>query len=129
MAVNDVTDDPNRQAEATADYNILVSRNIGCEYYLNTPTPLYTSRFSIIPSIGSANSFLIYNDLKNGGYLNTNSFFNIDPVINTQWQSAIPTPYNPPALEPIGDQLAVAYAQHKFYKDSNYKTIAFLNKF
>jgi hypothetical protein len=129
MAVNDVTDDPNRQAEATADYNILTSRNIACQYYLNTPTPLYTSRFSIIPSIGTANSSLIYNDLKSSGYLNTNSFFNIDPVINTQWQSAIAAPYNPPALEPIGDQLAVAYAQHKFYKDSNYRTIAFLNRF
>jgi hypothetical protein len=129
MASNDVTDDPNRQITAFANYNVLKSRGIAVQYYVNTPTPLYASRFDIIPSVTSTASTNIYNALKTGGYLNSKGFFNVDPAVNSAWQSVIPAPYNPLALQPIGDQLYVAYAQHKFYKDSNYRTISFFNQF
>lgn len=129
MAGNDVTDDPNRQITAFANCNVLKSRGIAVQYYVNTPTPLYASRFDIIPSVTSTASTNIYNALKTGGYLNSKGFFNVDPAVNSALQSVIPAPYNPLALQPIGDQLYVAYAQHKFYKDSNYRTISFFNQF
>jgi len=129
MAVNDVTMDPNRQTAALANYNKLLSRGIPCQYYVNPATPLYASRFTIIPAISAGGSTNIYNAFKSAGYINAKGFFNVDPMVNTAWPAAIPSPYNPVAEEPISDQLYVAYAQHKFYKDSNYRTISFFNKF
>ena len=129
MAVNDITDDPNRQTEAVTNYNVLHAKGVACQYYLNEPTPLYPTRFTIEPAITATGSTNIYNTFKTAGFLNTNGFLNIDPNADSVWVAKIPSPYNPIAETPIGDQLAVAYAQHKFYKDSNYRTIAFFNRF
>lgn len=129
MAVNDVTDDPDRQTEAVANYHVLLNKGIACQYYVNQPTPLYASRFTIINGITSSGSANIYNAFKTAGFLNTKGFLTIDPNVDSAWVAKIPSPYNPIAETPIGDQLGVAYAQHKFYKDSDYRTIAFFNRF
>jgi hypothetical protein len=129
MAVMDITDDPNRQITATANYNTLTGRGIASEYYLNTPTPLYASRFAINAGISSSGSTSIYNALNNAGYLDSKGFLKTDPAVDVTWQAVIPAPYNTLAIQAIEDQLYVAYAQHKFYKDSNFRTIDFFNRF
>jgi hypothetical protein len=129
MAVNDFTDDPNRQTEAVANYNVLLKKGVACQYYVNSPTPLYPSRFTIESAISSTGSTNIYNAFNTAGFINKKGFLTIDPNVDSAWVAKIPAPYNPIAETPIGDQLAVAYAQHKFYKDSNYRTIAFFNRF
>ncbi len=129
MAAKDITEDPSRQIEAQANYATLSGRGIPCVYYLNNPTPLYPLRFTIAPGISSTGSTSIFNALKAAGYLDANNFLNIDPSINTTWQAVIPAPYNVTSLRAVEDQLYVAYAQHKFYKDSNYRTIQFFNRF
>ncbi len=129
MATMDITDDPNRQTSAVANYNVLKGRGIPCTYYVNEPTPIYADRFSVNQGIGSNGSASIYNALKGAGYLNTKGFLKTDPAVDASWQAIIPAPYNTLAQQAIEDQLYVAFAQHKFYKDSNYRTIAFFNRF
>jgi len=129
MASMDITDDPNRQISAMANYNVLKSRGIACIYHVNQPTPLYASRFTINSAISSDASTSIYNALKNAGLLDAKGFLKTDPAVDSSWQSVIPAPYNTLAIQAIEDQLYVAFAQHKFYKDSNFRTIEFFNRF
>ena len=129
MAALDITDDPNRQTSAVANYNVLNGRGIPCTYYVNEPTPIYADRFSVNLRVGSNGSASIYNALKGAGYLNAKGFLKTDPAVDVSWQAVIPAPYNTLAQQAIEDQLYVAFAQHKFYKDSNFRTIDFFNRF
>ena len=130
MALKDITEDPNRLTTANANFMKLQQRTIPSQYYVNQPTPLNVNRFTIIPGISAAGSLSIFTALKAANYLDANNFFNIDPRVSSAWQSAIPAPYNTAAFVPsIDDQMYVVYTQHKFYKDSNYRTIAFFNQF
>ena len=130
MALKDITEDPNRLTTANANYQKLQQRSIPSQYYVNQPTPLNENRFTFIPGISSAGSLSIFNALKGAGYLDSNNYFNTDPRVSSNWQSAIPAPYNTAAFVPgIDDQMFVVYTQHKFYKDSNYRTISFFNQF
>ena len=130
MALKDITEDPNRLTTANANYQKLQQRTIPSQYYVNQPTPLNVTRFTIIPGISSAGSLSIFNALKGAGYLDSNNYFNIDPRVSSSWQSVIPAPYNTAAFVPgIDDQMYVVFTQHKFYKDSNYRTISFFNQF
>ncbi len=130
MARKDITEDPNRLTTANANFQKLQQRTIPSQYYVNEPTPLNINRFTIVPGITTAGSLSIFNALKNAGYLDANNYFNIDPRVSSVWQSSIPAPYNTAAFVPaIDDQMYVVFTQHKFYKDSNYRTIAFFNQF
>jgi Divergent InlB B-repeat domain len=130
MALKDVTEDPNRLTSATTNYNKLLARSIPASYYVNQPTPVYPSRFTIIPGVDLAGSTAIYNALKAAGHLDAKGFFTIDPRLSSSWQSAIPPPYNTAAFVPhIEDQMYVCFTQHKFFKDSNFRTIEFFNRF
>lgn len=130
MAAKDLTEDPNRLTTASANYNKLLSRSIPCAYYVNNPTPIYPAIFTFITGIDLAGSTAIYNALKNGKYLDSKGFFNTDPRLSSAWQSVVPAPYNTAAyLAHIDDQIYVSFAQHKFYKDSNFRTIDFFNRF
>jgi hypothetical protein len=130
MAAKDLTEDANRLITAKANYDKLLARGIACSYQVNEPTPLYANRFTIASNISTAASTEIYNSLKNGGYLDANGFLNIDPRLSNAWQAAMPATYQTAAyIGNIEDQLFVSYAQHKFYKDANYRTIQFFNRF
>lgn len=130
MALKDITEDPNRLTTALTNYNKLLARSIPASYYVNQPTPVYPSRFTIIPGIDLAGSTAIYSSLKNAGYLDAKGFFNTDPRLSSAWFSAIPAPYNTATfVSHIDDQIYVSYTQHKFYKDANFRTIEFFNRF
>ena len=130
MALKDITEDPNRLTSALTNYNKLLARSIPASYYVNEPTPVYPSRFTIISGVDIAGSTAIYNALKSAGYMDAKGFFTVDPRLSSTWQSAIPAPYNTPAYIPnIDDQMYVCFTQHKFYKDSNFRTIEFFNRF
>jgi hypothetical protein len=130
MARKDVTEEPNRLIDSKANFDKLQARSIPSVYYINEPTPLYASRFTIIPEIDLAGSTSIYNGLKNAGYLDAKGFFNTDPRLSSAWFSAIPAPYNSSAYTgDIDDQMYVCFTQHKLYKDSNFRTIEFFNRF
>lgn len=130
MARKDITEDPNRLTTAQANYNKLQSRGIASSYYVNEPTPLYTTRFTIALGIDAAGSTAIFNALKAAGYIDANNYLTLDPRVSQAWYSSVPAPYNTGAYIPnIEDQLYVAFTQHKFYKDSNFRTIDFFNRF
>lgn len=131
MAQQDITEDPNRLVTAQANYNKLQARGIPSVYYVNQPAPLYPTRFTIIPGINANGSTAIYNALKSAGYVDAKGcYLTLDPRVSQAWYSSVPAPYNTPAYIPgIEDQLYVAFTQHKFYKDSNFRTIDFFNTF
>ena len=117
-----------RLTTAKGNYDKLQARLIPSVYYVNQPTPLYVTRFTIVPGISTAGSTAIFNALKAAGYIDANNFFTLDPRVSQAWYSSVPAPYNTGAYIPdIEDQLFVAFTQHKFYKDSNSRTIEFFN--
>lgn len=130
MAKLDITEDPNRLVTANANYQKLQTRTIPSAYYVNEPSPIFPNRFTAIPGIDASGSAAIFNALKNSGYINTKGFFTIDPRVSSVWFSAVPSQYNNATMLPmIDDLIYVAYTQHKFYKDSNFRTIEFFNRF
>lgn len=130
MAKMDVTEDPTRLVTANANYQKLQTRTIPSAYYVNEPSPIFPNRFTIIPGIDSNGSAAIYNSLKNAGYINAKGYFTIDPRVSSVWYSAVPSQYNNATIIPmIDDQIYISYTQHKFYKDSNFRTIEFFNRF
>lgn len=130
MALKDVTEDPNRLITANANYQKLQNRSIPSVYYVNQPSPLYASRFTAIPGIDLNGSTSIFNALKNAGYINAKNFFTADPRLSQAWYTTVPAPYNTNAFIPKIDEIMyVAFTQHKFYKDCNFRTIEFFNRF
>ncbi len=130
MAAKDLTEDPNRLITAKANYDKLAARGIGSAFIINGPTPLYATRFTIAPNISITASTEIYNGLKAAGYLDAKGFLNIDPRVSNAWLAAIPPTYQTSDyIGNIEDQLFVCYAQHKLFKDANYRTIEFFNRY
>ena len=130
MAKLDITEDPNRLVTANANYQKLQTRAIPSAYYVNEPSPIFPNRFTIIPGIDASGSTAIFNALKSAGYINAKGYFTIDPRVSSIWYSAVPAQYNNATMIPmIDDQIYISYTQHKFYKDSDYRTIAFFNRF
>jgi hypothetical protein len=129
LASKDVTQEPSRNTNAKANYDKLVGRGIAASYNVNDPSPLYASRFTFLINVNTTASTEIYNSLKNAGYIDAKGFFTLDPEVNTAWQSALPVAYQTAAYVPdLEDQLYVAYTQHKFFKDANFRTIDFFNQ-
>ena len=130
MAKLDITEDPNRLVTANANYQKLQTRTIPSAYYVNEPSPISPNRFTIIPGIDASGSTAIFNALKSAGYINAKGYFTIDPRVSSVWYSAVPAQFNNATMIPmIDDQIYISYTQHKFYKDSDYRTIAFFNRF
>ena len=130
MAKMDITEDPNRLVKANANYQKLQTRMIPSAYYVNEPSPIFPNRLTIVPGIDANGSTSIINNLKTAGYININGYLTIDPRISSAWYSSVPAPYNTAVYLPmIDDQMYISFSQHKFYKDSNYRTIAFFNRF
>ena len=130
MALKDITEDPNRLITASANYQKLQTRTIPSAYYVNQPSPLLANRLTVIPGIDASGSAAIITSLKNAGYINSKNFVTIDPRVSQAWYSSVPAPYNTNAFIPkIDEVMYVAFTQHKFYKDSNFRTIEFFNRF
>ena len=130
MAQKDITEDPNRLTTANANFQKLQGRTIPSAYYVNQPNPLLANRLTVVPGIDSSGSIAIINAFKNVGYIDAKNFVTIDPRVSQAWYSSVQAPYNTAAFVPkIEEVLYIAFTQHKFYKDSNYRTIAFFNRF
>ncbi len=130
MAQNDITEEPTRLVNAQTNFSVLRSRGVVASYAVNPPTPLYPERFTIISGIDVAGSTSIFRALQANGYINAKGYLTIDVHTNAIWRSVIPMAYQTSTyLNSIEDQLTVCYAQHNFYKDANYRTIAFFNQF
>lgn len=130
MSRNDVTEEPTRLSDAYANYKKLSGRGIRAEFYINEPSPVYPERFTYIPGVDVATSNQIYNDLKQGGQLDAANFFTTNPRQSDAWKSTLSAPIasNKSLVNNIEDQLWVCYAEHKFHKDANARTIAFFDK-
>lgn len=90
----------------------------------NTPSPVYPRRFMRIPGFTAAYSQMIYNDLKNNGFLNAQDYLLTDP--NTSgWINVLPAGFVPYQSD-IEDQLDCCYTAHQFYSDYNNKVLRFL---
>lgn len=130
MAKMDITEDPKRLITANANYQKLQTRKIQSQYYVNEPTPIFPNRLTIVSGIDAKGSASIVTALKNAKYINAKGFLTIDPRLSSDWYSSVPAPYNSGTYIPmIDDQMYISFSQHKFYKDSNYRTIQFFNQF
>ncbi|GAB3222633.1 alpha/beta hydrolase family protein [Spirosoma arcticum] len=127
---NDVAEEPTRLADSYANYKKLAGRGIRAEFYVNEPSPVYPKRFTIVPGVDKATSILLHNDLKKGEQLDSNDFFRTNPRQSDAWKSALSGSIagNRALVNGIEDQLFVCYAEHKFYRDANARTISFFDK-
>ena len=110
---------------ALTAYQIVSGRGIAAQYNINIPSPLYVQRFARISGLSLNDSQIIYDSLKNNGFLDSNNYLIQDP--NTSgWENVIAATYNSKRGD-IGDQLNVCYTAHQFFTDYNNRVIAFFN--
>ncbi|MBC8153865.1 MAG: hypothetical protein H7Z72_13230 [Bacteroidetes bacterium] len=130
IARNDVTEEPTRLADSYANYKKLIGRGIRAEFYVNEPAPIYPERFTFITGVDVATSNQIYTDLKKGNQLDAKDFFRTNPRQSEAWKAVLSGSIagNKALISHIEDQLYVGYAEHKFYRDANARTISFFNK-
>ncbi|MBC7797241.1 MAG: hypothetical protein H7Z37_10250, partial [Pyrinomonadaceae bacterium] len=112
------------QAALTA-FQTVFGRGIAAQYNVNVPSPLYVQRFTRISGLTVNDSQIIYNSLKNNGFLDGNDYLIQDPG-TSNWQSVIPTVYSSYRGD-IADQLSACYAAHQFFGDYNNRVISFFN--
>lgn len=127
MAQNDGNDGVGAAGNATALANsqTLRNRGIASQFNMNIASPVYLQRFARIPGLTLSDSQIIYNSLKNNGFLDRDNYQTQNPS-TSGWQNFVPVVYAPFGDE-IFDQLQAAYAEHKFYSDFNSRVVAFFN--
>ncbi len=112
MAQNDTVADPNRNASAKSNSDLLAARGIATAYIVVAPSAVYPSRFSQIPGVSVTDSTAIYTSLKTANLLNANDYQINDPT-NVNLTPIIPAQYSAFGKD-IQDQLFVAYTAHQF---------------
>jgi hypothetical protein len=128
MAENDVTEEPTRLQDAEDNYLVLKSRGIACSFYVNPPSPLNPILFRFIDDVTETIATDIYESLKINNWLDTNHYFTVNPRQNEDWKNSIDPAFTY-LIPDIEDQIFVCFTEHKFYKDSNYRTIRFFDSF
>ncbi len=106
----------------------LTNRSIPGELRINAPSPVYPRRFLRIPELTPEYSQEVYDNLKNGGFLDASDYLINDPT-NSNWESVMPTLITPKILNSIRDQLFCCYSGHKFYSDYGNKVLQFFGRF
>jgi len=122
---NDGTIGADGIAQAAANYQNLLNRNIPAQYNLLAPSPVYPERFWRISGLTATDSQTIYNSLKQNGFLDSRGFLIQNPTVSN-WSSVIPLQYNS-YLNDIGDQLKICYTEHEFYSDYDRRVLNFFN--
>lgn len=128
MSRNDVTQSLTRLSLANNNFNMLNGRGVTSEFYVNEPYPVNAGRFAIINGLTESDGAKIIDGLKAGGFIDTRGNILADVASTSAWKSSVPAAYKN-SLYQIQQQLSICYTQHEFYKDSNYRTIEFFNRF
>jgi dienelactone hydrolase len=128
LAQND-TIVPPATSGADQRYQSLVARGVDAAYNVNTPSPLYPSRFATVPGLTTSDSQVIYDAFKNANppVLDANGYLIADPEQNAQANmNIVPVQYQSYSND-IEGQLEIAYTQHEFYADRNRSILAFFD--
>jgi hypothetical protein len=110
-------------ALAIENFNLLASRQVSAQLWINSPSPLYPERFWRINHLSRTDSEVIYNAIKSGGYLDEQDFLLLNPMYSS-WKSVIPDNYTN-FLPSIMEQMNVAYAGHAVMSIFNDKILTF----
>lgn len=112
-------------ANAFRNFQILQQRGITAQHNLHLQSPLYPQRFARIPGLTAADSQIIFDSLKNNGFLDSQNYLLGNPA-TSNWQSVIPVEYTIYGTR-IRGQLDVAYAEHEYFSDNDGRVISFFN--
>jgi dienelactone hydrolase len=115
MMENDELTGPSARAEALANHDLLESRGVASEYWVNPPSALYPTRFMQIEGLSAADSAELYEALKREGFLDEQGFQKQSPR-TSGWERAL-TPNTRERRSAIEDLLKAAYADHSFSAD------------
>ena len=127
MASNDGNENvgPAGNAEARANFDLAVSRNVPASYARALPSPVHPRRFLRVSGLNESDSQKIYDAVRARGFLDRNDFLTAPPD-SSGIASAIPAAYGA-QTGAIVDQLKVCWADHQFFADANRRTIEFFN--
>ncbi|MBI3232481.1 MAG: T9SS type A sorting domain-containing protein [Bacteroidetes bacterium] len=118
--------------KAYQNYLKLQQRGIKSGYLLNTRHPLYPERFARIKGINKAKSIELFNELKNGGWLDS---LNRPLLLPDSLEQGIRYTALFPEFSAMNEDLwkealyqyRVAYADHEFHSDFTYSTLSFFD--
>lgn len=118
--------------EARQSDSILSSRGVCHDYDIHNRQPIYPERFARIQGITITTSQSIFNELLSNYQINTEHYALPSDSIKSHFLS---TPSNYPTIIGLSlnqkieiiNQIAASNAEHKFYSDFSYATLAFLD--
>ncbi len=118
--------------KAYQNYLKLQQRGIKSGYLLNTLHPLYPERFARVNGIGKAKSIALFNELKNGGWLDS---LNHPLLLPDSLEKGIRYTSLFPEFSALNEELwkealyqyRVAYADHEFHSDFTNTTLNFFD--
>lgn len=121
----DTTIGSDGNAQAFSNYQNLIGRGVPAQYNVLAPSPVYPERFWRITNLTADDSRVIYNALKQNGFLDGRDYLVQNPTISN-WQSVIPAQYTSYSTE-IANQLEICYTEHNFYSDYDRRVLDFFN--
>jgi dienelactone hydrolase len=110
-------------AQALANSQTLVTRGVPTAGILHPATPLYNQRFIRVAGVSQAQSLAIANELRAGGFVDSNGFFTAATTTISTTVTASPASFPTiSALTPLQRasvlaQIAVMRAEHQFFSD------------
>jgi len=119
-------------ADALANSNKLIARDICSRYYLHDRSPVYPERLKRITNVTTNQSQNVFNDLVNNNMLDGGNYLIVTPDTLVQRYTANPSLF--PGINALtGGQkaeavnaIAACYADHQFYSDYNALSLKFL---
>ncbi len=122
-------------ADAFANSNQLISRNVCSKYYLHDRSPVYPERFVRIPGVTLTQSQDLLTDLSSNNLVDANNYVIVP--LDTIVQRYTTNPSFFPGLNALTgnqksealNQIASCYADHQFYSDYNALSLNFLKNY
>lgn len=111
--------------QALSNFQNLLGRGIPAQYNVLAPSPVYPERFWRIAGLTAQDSRLIYDALKQNGFLDGRDYLIQNPK-TSNWQNLIPAQFNSYSNE-IASQLEICYTEHNFYSDYDRRVLDFFN--
>lgn len=111
---------------ALANYKKLIKRGVDAEFYIHPPTPIYPLYFVDVKGIDMAASEELFGALKTNGYVDENNFLIRNPRLSG-WEKQIAGAYPEDVRLDIQDRLFVAFGEHAFYSDCDYRILDFFD--